>query len=157
MDWQLVANVAQSLAIIVMIVTFVITFRHQLRASRAQTFIQLTSAYDEIARLRANNPDVLSLGESWEPEKLGEMYSGSPESEKWARYYSYAELCIGFCTTCLYLRRARMIPEKTYKDFSQGLVGLLVTENTPLFRHLADLPFCSETFRSLMSEWEPGW
>ena len=143
-------DIVQTIAIIVTIIAFIISQYFNWKATCATSFNRISDLYDKIAIYRLEHPEILRLGTKW---KKGDLKKIEIDIGI-ARYYSYGELCIGFCENCLYYRNYWMMPKKILDEYYSGLMKLLATENRMLFEDIVEEPYCSSTFREWFESWK---
>lgn len=107
------------------------------RMQRAEIHREISALYDRLMDIRLANPDVLELSRRWTHEKLSSIYrQHSAEDREWARYYTYVELCLGFCNAVLNARSRGLLSRDAYLGQYEPLVRLLLTEHYPIVRDL---------------------
>jgi hypothetical protein len=107
------------------------------RTKRGETQRLLSDQYDRLVRYRIEHPEVLPLSRRWRNTHIGLAYGqDSPEAREWATYYTYTELCIGYCNSVLYAKQRNLIDEVAYTAQHEPLVKLLITEHWPFFADL---------------------
>ncbi len=143
-------DLAQTVGVIVSIVLGSASLAHavstETRNRRAATLDRLGALYDQIVVARVSNPDVLALGRRWEPGSLKLIDAGDASSVVLARYYSYGELCVGFCVNVLEAIREGVLDREAADRRFGGLIRLLVEENDALFHDIAAGPYCPAAF-----------
>jgi hypothetical protein len=130
------------------------------RMQRAETHREISALYDRLMEVRLANPDVLELSRRWTRDNLDRIYNQrSAEDREWARYYSYVELCLGFCNAVLYARSRGLLTQDAYLGQYEPLVRLLLTEHYPIVRDLLDKggKYLSAQIQNLWRELESRW
>jgi hypothetical protein len=107
------------------------------RQSKASQFAaaesEIGNLYDNLMEFRATHPEVLPATRSWTSDKIANVYrQDSDEDRLWATYYSYVELCIGYCNSVLANRELDRLRAESYEGQHEKLVKLLLTENAPI-------------------------
>jgi hypothetical protein len=131
------------------------------RMQRAEIHREISGLYDRLMEVRLDHPEMLELGHSWTPGNLERVYrQGSAEDREWARYYTYVELCLGFCNAVLYARSKRLLTRDAFAGQYEPLVKLLLTEHYPILRDLLEAggEYLSVNLKRLWHEArEAGW
>jgi hypothetical protein len=131
------------------------------RMHRAETHREISVLYDRLMEVRLANPEVLALSRRWAREDLDRIYDQrAAEDREWARYYSYVELCLGFCNAVIYARSRNLLTQDAYQGQYEPLVKLLLTEHHPILRDLLERggKFISAPIKALWHELESaGW
>ncbi len=154
MEVQMLTDIVQTIAIIITTLLLIFTYMSQRKTIKAESFNRIGDLYDQIVIYRLEHPEVLSLGKKWKAGNLEKMYEDNNEAKFLAFYYSYCELCIGFCDICLYHKKNNLITETEYNDFHLGLLNLVAEENRELFREVAKKKYCSNTFKDWFNYWD---
>jgi hypothetical protein len=109
------------------------------RMQRAEIHREISILYDRLMEVRLAHPEMLDLSRTWTSGNLERIYhQTSAEDREWARYYTYVELCLGFCNAVLYARSERHLPRDAYEGQYEPLVKLLLTEHYPILRELLE-------------------
>ncbi len=142
-------NVVQTIAIIVTIIAFIITQYFNWKSTNAISFNRMGDAYDKIVTYRLEHPEVLMIARRWENGDLEKLETNA----EIAKYYSYGELCIGFCDICLYHLNSKLISKKDFDNYYSGLMNLVAKENQNYFEEIVKNPYCSRAFREWFARW----
>ncbi len=106
-------------------------------AIRSQAHREASSLYQQMVKLRLENPEILKLSRQWTPANWQRVYEQSrPDDRPWVVYYSYVELCLDYCSTVLSARHR--LSRGAYKDHHKRLVKLLLTEHNPIIEDLLE-------------------
>jgi hypothetical protein len=103
---------------------------------------------------------MLRFSRQWSSRCFERIYQQrSDEDRQWALYYTYVELCLGFCNAVVYLARRGHLEAVAYEQQYARLVRLLLTEHNPLVEDLLMKPhFVSEFIRSFRNDLtRQGW
>ena len=143
------ADILQTIAIIVTIFALILSHYFYWKSVNAQSFSRIGDTYDKIVEYRLQHPEVLAIAKQW---KKGDLNKIDSDSEI-AKYYSYGELCIGFCDNCLYHQRSKLMSKKTFNDYYSGLMNLVAEENRYYFDEIVKKPYCSKAFKEWFRSW----
>ena len=134
----------------------------QVRKNRkASAYTRISNLYDQLISFRIGHPEVLSLSRKWTSEKLRQVYDGSNKKNKqWVKYYTFVELCIGYCNAVIHARKRKLIGKDAYENQHKPLVKLLLTEHNPIIEDLVHekkyISFHIRDFRQNLKK-EEGW
>ncbi|MCP4590352.1 MAG: hypothetical protein GY842_06395, partial [bacterium] len=104
---------------------------------RAEAHRGINSLYDKLMDYRTSNPKVLGLSRGWRREYFTSIYEQKTgQDREWAIYYTYVELCLGFCNVVLYNWHQRLLDRQAYEDHFKPLIKLIMTEHHPILRDL---------------------
>jgi len=143
-------DIAQTAAIIVTIVAFGITQYFSRKSAHADSFIRINGEYNRMVTYRLDHPEVLETAKVWgkgDLDKIGKV-------KEITRYYSYGELCISFCSVCLYHRKKNLISRDDFENYYSGLINLVATDNTAFFEDVASGKYCPQEFKDWFAQWE---
>jgi hypothetical protein len=143
------AEVIQTAAIVFTIVAFGATQYSNRKSTNADSFIRINGEYNRMVTFRLEHPEVVQLAAEW---KSGHLDSVAMNKEI-ARYYSYGELCISFCTVCLYHRRSNSISKVDFDNYYSGLMDLVATENRAFFEDIVKNKYCAREFKTWFGRW----
>ena len=102
---------------------------------RAQAKREVAVLYDQMVKFRIEHPEVLRLSRRWIQGHFRRVYEQSePADEEWVTYYSFVELCLGYCNAVLLSKNS--IGKASYKHYHKRLVTLLLTEHNPIIEDL---------------------
>lgn len=130
------------------------------QSERSQTYRSTAEAYDRLIRFRVEHPEVLSMSHRWTPVRWDHLYRQSDELDrKWAIYYTYVELAIGFMNAVLYARSQKLLGRKVFDAEYGMLVKYLLTENYPIISGMLESgKYVSTYIRSYWQELtSSGW
>jgi len=131
------------------------------RMQRAEIQREISALYDRLMEVRLDHPEMLELGHTWTPGNLERVYrQRSAEDREWARYYTYVELCLGFCNAVLYARSKKLLSRDAYAGQYEPLVKLLLTEHCPILRdllHSGGMYLSTQLKRLWHESQEHGW
>jgi hypothetical protein len=100
---------------------------------RSQAGKQIGDLYDQMVKFRSDHPEVMYLSRQWRSGYFAKVYGeGEPPDAKWALYYSYVELCIGYCNAAILARRGFRIGYTCFKHYHAPLIKLILTEHYPI-------------------------
>ena len=117
----------------------------------AQAEKQVGDLYDQMVNYRADHPEVMHLSRKWGPGCFEEVYGQETEEDKqWVVYYSYVELCLGYCSIVLSSRRR--LPPGSFRGHHGPLVKLTLTEHNPIVEQLLTEPCLSDLVRGFRKE-----
>ena len=142
-------EVVQTAAIVFTIVAFGTTLYFNRKSSNADSFIRINGEYNRMVAFRLEHPEVVQLAAEW---KSGQLDSIATNREI-AKYYSYGELCISFCTVCLYHRRSNSISKVDFDNYYSGLMDLVATENRDFFEDIVKNKYCAREFKTWLARW----
>jgi HEPN domain-containing protein len=130
------------------------------QAQRSQTQQSIGDLYNKLIDHRSAHPEVMALSRRWETRYFETLYCpASSEDLGWILYYTYAELCIGFCNAVLSARKSHLLNQHAYEGQYKLLVKLLMTENDPFIASLLPsgkyVSACMKDFRLQMEK--EGW
>jgi hypothetical protein len=127
---EIAATIVVAIVSVVSVIITVVTVRSQ--AER-----QVGDLYDQLVQFRIAHPEVMSLSRRWEPECLARVYAPQQQVDtNWVVYYSYVELCLGYCNAVLSARRAWRLGGGSFTHYHKQLVTLILTEHNPIVEHL---------------------
>jgi hypothetical protein len=130
-------DIMQTVAIIVTITALAVTQYYNRKSTNAGSYIRLNEEYNRAVVYRLEHPEVLATGARWKKGDLALIGMGA--TEDMTRYYSYGELCVSFCTVCLYYLRSKQISKSDFDEYYRGLMTLMAHENTLFFEEIAAL------------------
>lgn len=136
------------------------TARHTRLAQQVEAYRAVHVDYDKMVQLKFENPDFLIQARDWDAGKMKCVLTASlPQHVEWSRYYTFAELCIGFANSVLQARSRNLMGEAEYSKQWERLVRLVVTEHYPIISgFLAEGPYLSQYLRDYVAEAEQdGW
>lgn len=109
------------------------------QSERSQTYRSTSEAYDRLIRFRVEHPEVMNLSHRWTPACWDYLYRQSDETDrKWAIYYTYVELAIGFINAVLYARSQKLLDRKVFEAEYGMLMKYLMTENYPIISSMLE-------------------
>jgi len=130
------------------------------QAQRSEAHGAIGVLYDKVLDFRVAHPEMLRLSRQWSSRHFERIYQQrSDEDRQWALYYTYVELCLGFCNAVIYLSRRGHLEAAAYEQQYARLVRLLLTEHNPLIEDLLEKPhFISTYIRSFRDQLaREGW
>ncbi len=130
------------------------------QAQRSEAHGAVGALYDKVLDFRVSHPEMLRLSRQWSARHFERIYlQRSDEDRQWALYYTYVELCLGFCNAVIYLSRRGSLEAAAYDQQYSRLVRLLLTEHNPLVEDLLEKPhFVSGYIRSFRDRLaQEGW
>jgi hypothetical protein len=145
-----VTDITQTAAIIVTIIAFILSQYVIRRRTQADSFIKINNEYNRIVTYRLEHPEVAALANQWRNEYLDSIGA----TDNITKYYSYGELCIGFCDVCLYHREGKLISSRDFDNYYRGLMDLVATENKLFFVSIAKGKYCSQEFKKWFTDWK---
>lgn len=151
----LAAIVAVASAIVAAAVS-VWTARQTRKTEQIAAYRSVHELYDKMVQLKLENPDFLVHARDWDAAKMRCVYTAEdPEHSVWSRYYTFAELCIGFCNAVLQAHECRLMGNQDYEKQWERLVRLVVTEHFPVMSgFLAEGPYLSQYLRDYIGTME---
>lgn len=128
-----IGAVVSLLAAIVSTVFGLVAYRQSQDSQRAATESMVNGLYDRLMEFRVQHPQVLAATRQWTSDAIEHVYSPMNTSDHtWAIYYSYVELCIGYCNAVLSSVASGRLRRQIYEAQHESLVRLLLTENNPI-------------------------
>jgi len=124
----------------------------------AQARQEVGDLYDRMVQFRTEHPEVLRLSREWTHDLRGQVYGQAESTDnQWVVYYSFVELCLGYCNAVLLSRRR--LGWRSYRDQHKPLVKLLLTENNPMVEDLLEVgEYISPLIRPFRDKLErKGW
>lgn len=117
-----------------------LSIRNAKLSQYAQAQKEAADAYDRMVSFRVAHPRVMQLSRDWTPDCFRYVYLQTPpnENDEWVTYYSYVELCIGYCNAVLSARDQRLLSESSFSNHHKLLVKLLLTEHNPIITNLLE-------------------
>mgnify|MGYP001228348923 CR=1 FL=1 len=139
-----------------------LSIRNARLSTYAQTENEVETIYSNMVDFRVSHPVVMSLSRAWKPDKFSSVYNQGDETDdsQWVTYYSYAELCIGYCNMVLAAWYQGRMEKSSFLDHHRPLVKLLLTENYPLVENLISTggKYLSNHIQSFVAEMSSeGW
>lgn len=136
-----------------------LVYRSTIQAQRAEILREVSSRYDQLMDFRAKHPQVLALSRNWSEACFEAIYrQETPEERDWALYYTYAELCSGFCSSVLSARKIGMLAQPVYEKYYRPLVRLLLTEHYPYLKTVLHGKYLSRYISEFVAETrKSGW
>jgi hypothetical protein len=132
-DWQVISDIATSLALVATLFLFYEQRRVQNKMLRIQYLIQAQEKYDAICKIRSENPDFVLIAKNWTLKDFEDM------TDRERAYYHYVEITLGFIETYVYLAFvAKVIPKKMFSDFIEPMMWLELRHNTPAFHYFSN-------------------
>lgn len=111
-----------------------LTLNHERGVLRSKVAERIAELYDQVVRYKIEYPFVFRISREWNNGYQPRIYAQeSDEDKKIAVYYSFAELCLGYCNEVLKARQRHLLPETNYDNHYKPLIKLLLTENYPFF------------------------
>ena len=112
---------------------------------------QVNDLYDQMVKFRTEHPEVMRLSRDWKSGHFAKVYNQTTEKDKkWVIYYSYVELCIGYCNSVL-TSRWRLAPG-SYHSQHRPLVMLILAEHNPIIEELVKDEYISELIKGFRKE-----
>jgi hypothetical protein len=145
-------DIMQTVAIIVTITALAVTQYYNRKSTNAGSYIRLNEEYNRAVVYRLEDPEVLATGARWKKGDLALI--GMAATEDMTRYYSYGELCVSFCTVCLYHLKSKQISESDFDEYYRGLMTLMAHENTLFFEEIAAQKYCAREFSRWFVRWK---
>ncbi|MCK5055439.1 MAG: hypothetical protein KAT34_02210 [Candidatus Aminicenantes bacterium] len=151
-----IAGIAALLSALFSLISFIQIRKNQ----KVSTFSEISALYDQLIGFRINHPEVLSLSRKWNSDMLGIIYKqANKKNKEWVKYYTFVELCIGYCNAVLHARKRKLIDKDTYENQHKPLVKLLLTEHNPIISDIIQerkyiSPYIESFRQSLRKE---GW
>lgn len=128
---EIAAAIVVAIVSVVSVIITVVTVRSQAEK-------QVSDLYDQLVQFRIAHPEVMSLSRRWEPGCLARLYAPQQQVDPdWVVYYSYVELCLGYCNAVLSARRAWRLRGSSFTHHHKQLITLILTEHNPIVEHLA--------------------
>jgi hypothetical protein len=134
--------------------------RHQHLGRQTEAYRTIHELYDRVVQVRIDRPELLALAHKWQTSCMRKVYEqANTEDRDWAVYYTYAELCIGFCNAVLQARDRGLMPRSEFEAQWAHLVKLVITEHFPIIGDfLKEQKFVSSYLRDFVSErQDKGW
>lgn len=120
---------------IVSVVGAIISVTFGLISVRAQAQKEVEVLYDQMVKFRTEHPEVLSLSRRWTHGLWHRVYvQTEPADREWVIYYSFVELCLGYCSAVLFSKSR--LGKASYEYHHKPLVKLLLTEHNPIIEDL---------------------
>jgi hypothetical protein len=158
-----VATIAATVSVVSAVVAIALgvwTARLTRQAQQVEAYRAVHDHYDKMIQLKFTNPDFLIQARDWDTGKMKCVLDASmPQHAEWSRYYTFAELCIGFANAVLQARSRHLMGKPEYKKQWERLVRLVVTEHYPIIStFLAEGPYVSEYLCNYVKDTEQrGW
>jgi hypothetical protein len=121
---------------------------------------QIADLYDKLVDYRRHHPEVLPLSRQWQAGSFHRIYFDETEKgRRWALYYGYVELCLGYANAVLYARKRRLIDRLSFQAHHKPLIKLLFTEHILILDEICQSgPYVSKLVRDFRRELEAeGW
>ncbi len=140
----------------VAVIGAIVSVTFGLIAVRSQAQKEVGDLYDQMVKFRTEHPEVLRLSRHWTHDCWPKIYSQSDAGDaEWVTYYSFVELCLGYCNTVLF-SRGRM-SRASYRNHHKPLVKLLLTEHNPIIEDLLlEQEYISPSVKDFREEMERG-
>ena len=153
------AALIAAFAAIVSVIISIFSFRNVKKSQRVTTYQHINDLYDKLISFRINHPELLSLSRKWTASKLKNVYRQTSEGDKqWARYYTYVELCIGYCNAVLYARKKKFLDEGAFENQHEPLMKLLLTEHNPIIEGMVkEIEYISKYVQEYRRDLEKNW
>lgn len=115
-----------------------LSIRNAMQSRYAQAEKEAGDAYDRMVAFRVAHPAVMRLSREWQPGYFEKVYLqvDSNEGQEWVTYYSYVELCIGYCNIVLSAWYQGLLSKTAFESDHKLLIKLLLTENNPIVEDL---------------------
>ena len=119
------------LSAVVLIVVFAYLSFVQSRKDRKDAAEkQVNNLYKKIIDYQTERPEISSLSGKWKPDIIDRVYNQSSEKDKqWAIYYTFVELCIGYCNTALHAWNRKFLDKNSYKNRHEPFIEALLREH----------------------------
>ncbi|MCX6841886.1 MAG: hypothetical protein NTX53_06375 [candidate division WOR-3 bacterium] len=134
--------------------------RHLRLGRQTEAYRTIHESYDRVVQVRIKRPELLALARKWQASRMRGVYEqATTEDREWAVYYTYAELCIGFCNAVLQARGRKLMPHLEFENQWVHLVKLVITEHYPIISDfLGERKFVSSYLSDFVSELrDKGW
>jgi len=126
----LASAVVVLLSVGVMAVLWATYFSREKRERKTGITEQINKMQDKIFKFRSDHPEILSLGKQWNAENLEKVYRQSNDEDvRWAKYYTFVELCVAYCNTVLYAKNKNLIELLAFFQQYEPIVKLILTEH----------------------------
>ena len=151
-----VAAIVSVASAIVAAAVSVWTARETRKTEQVAAYRSVHELYDKMVQLKLDNPDFLVNARDWDASKMRCVYTAQDPGHKvWSRYYTFAELCIGFCIAVLQAHECRLMGDQDYGRQWERLVRLVVTEHFPVVSgFMAEGPYLSQYLRDYIETME---
>lgn len=113
---------------------------------------QRTNIIQDTVVYRMEHPEVMLTALRWREGDLAKIGAGA--DVEMTRYYSYGELCVSFCTVCLYHLNSKSISQSDFDGYYKGLMNLMAHENTLFFDEIVKEKYCAKEFRRWFEQWK---
>lgn len=153
-------SIIAAVAAIASVIVSIFSFMYVRRSQKNTTYQHISDLYDKLISFRVDHPEVLSLSRKWDNGKLAKVYRPTSEEDKcWTTYYTYVELCIGYCNAVLHARKKKLMDTDDFENQHEPLMKLLLTEHNPLIESLvSEHDFISKYIQEFRSDWKKkGW
>lgn len=136
-----------------------LVYRSGVQTQRAEILREIGSRYDRLMDFRAAHPQVLALSRGWSEACFDAIYrQATPEEREWALYYTYAELCSGFCSLVLSAWKLGALERAAFERYYRPLVRLLLTEHYPYLKTVLHGKYLSKYITEFVAETrKAGW
>ena len=95
--------------------------------------------YDQMVKFRVEHPEVLELSRKWQAGNFAKVYGdGGSLDPQWVTYYSYFELCIGYCNSSILAWYGFRLGRRSFKHHHKPLIKLVLTENYPILKTIQE-------------------
>ncbi|MCK5055440.1 MAG: hypothetical protein KAT34_02215 [Candidatus Aminicenantes bacterium] len=126
------AAVLLSAAVLLAVLVF-FSFAQTRKDRKEAAFKHINNIYEKIIRFQTEHPEVLSLSRKWNTGMICRVYEqASAEDKQWAIYYTFVELCIGYCNAVLHARKRKLIDKDSYINQHEPFVKLLLRKHHPI-------------------------
>lgn len=130
MEMELAAAIVTGVVSVVGALVAVVTVQGQ--AEKA-----VGDLYDQMVRFRVEHPEVLELSRKWASGNFAQVYGdGDAVDPRWVTYYSYFELCVGYCNSAILAWYGFRLGRRSFTHHHKPLIKLVLTENYPIMRDL---------------------
>ncbi|MCK4761182.1 MAG: hypothetical protein KAW12_03215 [Candidatus Aminicenantes bacterium] len=117
-------------AVVVFSVFAYLSFAQSRKDREDAAFKQVNNLYKKIKGFQTEHPKVSSLSGKWQPDIIHRVYNQSSEKDKqWAKYYTFVELCIGYCNTVLHARKRKLIDKNSYINQHEPFIKQLLRKH----------------------------
>jgi len=155
-----VVSIIAAVAAIASVIVSTTSFFYVRKSQKTSVYQHVSGLYDKLVGFRIDHPEVLSLSRRWDQEKMVKVYRPTSDEDKdWARYFTYVELCIGYCNAVLHARNKKFMEKDDYLNQHEPLMKLLLTEHNPLIESLViEKEFISKYIQDFRKDLEEkGW
>ncbi len=136
---EVLAALIAAIAAVSSVIVSLIAVRRSKKNKISSIYTDISERYDNLIRFRTQHPQVLPLSRKWETRFLKSMYYPvTDEDKQWVIYFTYVELCIGYCSSVLMARANKLLDGDSYENQYLPLVRLLLTEHAPIIGGLVN-------------------